>query len=130
MAVMVRKKRSAAEEMLFEYEVTLTKILPRSYRRGDDAIVDEISHLLSCRDWLEEHVCQRGDGKKNASLCQSVAKLDQMLIAQRARLLKAYPEYASERERLRKPKSAWWWYLDQIKSDTSAMWAKPKKKSS
>lgn len=74
-------------------------------------------------------MCQRGAGK-NAPLRQQIEKLDTILIAQRAQLLKAYPEYARERERLKRPRSAWWWHLDKIRSEIPTTQAKPNKKKS
>lgn len=111
---MTTKERAEVEQMLDEYEVTVTKILPRSYDNGDDAIVDEISHLLSVRDWLEQRKWEviLAGLEQQKNLHERLARLDTELLKHRHIILNAYERYQEERKRLNKSPAAWWWWLD------------------
>jgi len=112
--------------MLFEYEITLEKIIPQSIQRKDPNIGEEIYHLLTCRDWLEERLFQSSAreiskpiswAKDIATLKQKVEKLDRVMVERRRLILSAFPELEAQRERLRVPVSRWWWYLDRMDAE-------------
>jgi hypothetical protein len=116
---MRKRPLEAVKRQVREYEVTLTEILPRSLRDGDDTLSEEIAALLFNREWLEEQLEKHGKEGAAAVLWQRVQELDGVLISQHQMILEAYPRYLSERRRLRIPQKYWWWYLDEIETAKS-----------
>lgn len=113
--------RDQIKRMLFEYEITLEKIIPESLQREDPNIGEEIYHLLTCRDWLEARLFQDQEAHDCAALKQKVEELDRVMVERRRLILSAFPELEAQRERLRVPPSRWWWYLDRMDAEASSM---------
>jgi len=106
------------ECQLHEYELTLTKIIPRDIKRGNETVGEEIFHLLFTREWLEVQFQKHGIEGKVFPLWQRLQELDQILIVQREAIVNAYtPEYYRyQRKRLKMPQAYWWWYLDELEA--------------
>jgi len=112
------------EKMLDEYELIVNEILPKSYQNNDSGIIDEITHLLWLRDQLEQQkykirfiltlTLEEGTRlKPTKGFHQRLQDTDGRLYQMRHIIVKSYPEYANERERLDRPVKFWWWWLDQ-----------------
>lgn len=106
------------KEQLHEYEVTLTRIIPRDIEHGNDTVREEIFHLLFDREWLEVQLQKHGVENESLPLWQRLQELDRILIAQREAIVNAYTleYYHYQRERLKMPRECWWWYLDELES--------------
>ncbi len=112
------------EKQLREYELTLTKIIPRDIEQGHETVGEEIFHLLFDREWLQVQLQKHGVEGEALTLWQRLQELDQILIAQREAIVNAYtPEYYRyQRERLKMPPEYWWWYLDDLEAAQLPEW--------
>jgi hypothetical protein len=112
------------ESELREYELTLTKIIPRDIEQGNETVGEEIFHLLFTREWLEVQLQKHGTEGKAFSLWLRLQELDQILVAQREAIVEGFhPDYyRSERERLKMPRQYWWWYLDDLETAQLPEW--------
>ncbi|MBI1925257.1 hypothetical protein HYR99_13530 [Candidatus Poribacteria bacterium] len=101
-----------------EYDVTLTKIIPRDIERGSDTVREEIFHLMFNRECLHNDFQKYDAVGELFPLWQRMQKLDALLVVRREMILTGYPVeyYRSQRERLKMPKAYWWWYLDELES--------------
>jgi len=99
-----------------EYEVVLTRILPRSVARNDPDLGEDLDHILYCRDRLEEDLAQHPDDPKLVPYRAQLATLDMILLSRRRDILAHYPlrYYRARRKRLQAPRAHWWWYLDEL----------------
>jgi hypothetical protein len=107
-----------------EYDVTLTKIIPRDIKSGSNAVREEIFHLMFNRECLQNDFQKYGTEGKLALFWQRVQTLDGILVARRDMILKGYPPdyYRSQRKRLKMPREYWWWYLDELESAELPEW--------
>ncbi len=120
---LTRKRVEDLQEQVLQYEVTLTKIIPREVARQNDTLTEEIGVLMFQREWLEKDLRQYGAREELAPIQQRVKELDRILIEQRWMILdhaRAY--YEHERERLRMPREYWWWYLDDLEAAQLPEW--------
>lgn len=119
-----KRQLEALQQQLHEYDVTLTKIIPRDIEHGNDTVREEIFHLLTNRDWIEKQFKKHGVTRALAPLRQQVQELDRLLIEQREMILEAYsPDYYRyQRERLKTPPEYWWWYLDDLEAARLPEW--------
>jgi hypothetical protein len=114
---LTKKKLEDLQKQVFQYEVTLTKILPREIAHQNDTLTEEIGILMFQRDCLEEEFQHYGPNGALASIREQVQELDKTLIKQRWMILHyAYDYYKYERERLKMSQAYWWWYLDELES--------------
>jgi hypothetical protein len=112
-----KKRLEELEEQVFQYEVTLTKIIPREIAQHSDTLTEEIGILLFQRDWLEKEFQHDGTDGALSPFWHQVQELDNIFIKQRWMILHhAYDYYKRERERLKMPRVYWWWYLDELES--------------
>ena len=124
-----KKRVEALEEQVFQYEVTLTKIIPREIAQHSDTLTEEIGILLFQRDWLEQEFQHDGTDGALAPLWQRVQELDKIFIKQRWMILHhGYDYYHRERERLKIPQAYWWWYLDELESAKLPDWVMAERK--
>jgi len=120
-----KKRLEELEEQVFQYEVTLTKIIPREIAQHSDTLTEEIGILLFQRDWLEKEFQHDGMGGALSPFWHQVQELDNIFIKQRWMILHhAYDYYKRERERLKMPREYWWWYLDELESAELPGWAR------
>lgn len=63
---------------------------------------------LECRDVIQEHINDFNKAEK-----EEIKKLDKILVKRAPLFYKALKGFL-EAERNNKPKSYWWWYLDEI----------------
>jgi mRNA-degrading endonuclease YafQ of YafQ-DinJ toxin-antitoxin module len=119
-----KRQLEAIQQQLHEYDVTLTKIIPRDIEQGNDTVREEIFHLLTNRDWLEKQFRRHGITGHIAPLWQRVQELDYLLMQQREMILEAYSSdyYRSQRERLQRSREYWWWYLDDLEAAELPEW--------
>ena len=127
-----KRHLEAVKQQLHEYDVTLTKIIPRDIEHDNDTLREEIFHLLTNRDWLEEQFKQHGITRTLAPLWQQVQELDRLLMKQREMILEAYsPDYYRfQRKRLKMPREYWWWYLDELEPAELPGWMMAESKGS
>jgi len=113
-----KRHLESMKQQVHEYDVTLTRIIPRDIKHGSDVVGEEIFFLLYNRETLEKDFQKFGAEGELASLWQQVQELDALLLAQREVIVNAFHRdyYRSERERLKMPKAYWWWYLDELES--------------
>lgn len=118
-----KKKLEDLWEQASQYEVTLTKILPREIAHQNDTLTEEIGILLFQRDGLKKEFQQYGTGGAIAPIWRQVQELDKILIKQRWLILNyASDYYKRERERLKTPPEYWWWHLDELESVELPEW--------
>ncbi len=114
---LTKKRLQQLEKDVFQYEVTLTKILPREIAHENDTLTEEVGILLFQRDCLEKDLQLYGVRDELAPIRQRVRELDNTLIGQRWMILDhARDYYEYERERLKMPRECWWWYLDEVEA--------------
>ena len=120
---LTKKKLENLQEQVFQYEVTLTKIVPREIEHQNDTLTEEIDILLFQRDSLEKEFGQHGTKKEFIPIWQLVQKLDKILIEQRWMIQDhARDYYERTRERLKMPPKYWWWYLDELEEVKLPEW--------
>ena len=102
------------------WEVTLTRILPRSIAVGDPDISEDIPHLLDSRSGIEEDFERYVDDPKLFPYRLKMPALDAELLLRRHDILRSWSlrEYRSWRKRNNMPIGHWWWYLDQVREET------------
>jgi hypothetical protein len=120
---LTKKDLKDLQEQVFQYEVTLTKIVPREIAHQNDTLTEEIDILLFQRDSLEKEFQQYGTEGIIAPIWQRVQELDKVLVEQRWMILDhARDYYEQTRERLKTPPEYWWWYLDDLESAKLPEW--------
>lgn len=99
---------------LNNYRVGVMTILPDSVEGWRGGESDDLDITLYARDLIEDAL--RMGFVELKDYVEEVVSLDNVLLAKRAVLVAAFsPEvYRQRREKLREPKSHWWWYLDQL----------------
>jgi len=114
---LTKKRLEELQKQAFQYEVTLTKIIPREIAHQNNTLTEEIGILMFQRDMLEKDLRQFGAREELAHIRQRVRELDTTLIEQRWMILDhARDYYEHERERLKVPREYWWWYLDEVEA--------------
>ncbi|MBI1925259.1 hypothetical protein HYR99_13540 [Candidatus Poribacteria bacterium] len=113
-----KRNLESVKQQVHEYDVTLTKIIPRDIECENDVVGEEIFFLLYNRETLEKDFQKFGIEGELAFLWQQVQELDALLLAQREVIVNAFHRdyYKRERERLKMPRAYWWWYLDELES--------------
>ncbi len=99
---------------LQNYQLGLEKVLP-DYLAGtysDGAFVDELTAVLHSRDWLESVLAIAP--RYARQYLPEIERLDQHLLMLKDKLLENAPFYLSLRQQSPRPRSHWWYYLDQI----------------
>lgn len=107
--------KSNFDQALDNYRNSVVKILPDyiSGRLSDpEALADELGLLLYSRDVLARALAS-ADAAAQARLSET-EQLDQQLLDLKDSLLPLAPFYISLRERKPRPRSQWWYYLDEI----------------
>lgn len=103
------------ELMLDNYRYGVQKVLPAYFtgKMADrEASADELALVLHSRDELERAfgaspLLWREYGPR-------VDELDRLLLAMNETILKHFPEYVTFRRQFPRPRSHWWYYLDEI----------------
>lgn len=110
------------QRAFFDWEATLTRILPRSLERGDPDIGEEVAHLFDSRSGFEEDFASYSDEERLVPFRIRVVPLDVELLLRRDALLANWSlsEYRSWRTRNDIPRSHWWWYLDEQPEEVAA----------
>jgi hypothetical protein len=119
-----KRNLESVRQQVREYDVTLTRIIPRDIERGNDVVGEEIFFLLYNRETLEEDFRKFGTAGELAPLWKQVQELDALLLAQRETIVDAFSRdyYRRERERLKMPPEYWWWYLDDLEAAELPEW--------
>ena len=110
-----KRNLESVKQQVREYDVTLTRIIPRDIAHGSDVVGEEIFFLLYNRETLEKDFQRFGTAGELVLLWRRVQELDSLLLSQREAMVDAFHRdyYRSERERLKMPREYWWWYLDE-----------------
>jgi len=103
-----------------EYENMVTRVLPRFALRQLNDLAEDLDYLLFCRDEIEAVFHQYLNEPKLTTYRTRILALDVDLVLQRGELFARLPLkfYRAARKRNAVPRSQWWWYLDEIKSES------------
>jgi hypothetical protein len=109
-----------------EYELMVTRTLPRFIMRGLYDLSDDLDHALFCRSMMEELFDQYPDDSKLMPYRMSIISLDaDLLLTRKEVLARLSPAYCrAYRKRNNVPRSHWWWYLEEAKAETEEPSAK------
>ena len=105
------------EQTITNYRQGVGEILPgyvAGRLAGPDALADELGLVLYSRDVLARALAAADP--LAAERLSEIERLDRELLALKDRLLLLAPFYASLRIRKPRPRSQWWYYLDEIVS--------------
>ncbi|MCS6859921.1 MAG: hypothetical protein NZT92_06335 [Abditibacteriales bacterium] len=112
---MSRKEFHGFQTAWQEYELMLTRILPKFIKRGLYDLSDDLDHALFCRSEIEGDFARYPNDPKLLPYRMKVVALDGDLLLMRKEVLaRLSPQYLrSYRQRNAIPRTHWWWYLDE-----------------
>lgn len=104
-------------QTLSNYRASIVKTLPAYISKrltDDESLADELSLMLYSRDVLARALAS-ADVSAQTHLSE-IEQLDRQLLNLKDALLPLVPFYAQLRQRKPRPRSQWWYYLDEVVS--------------
>src|SRR3990172_796357 len=109
------------EQTILNYRQGVGEVLP-GYVTGRltdrEALADELGLVLYSRDVLARALAAAGPLAQER--LNEIEQLDRQLLSLKDTLLPLVPFYLSLRKRKPRPRSQWWYYLDEIVSSPPA----------
>ncbi len=108
-------EREELEMALENYRYGVQKVIP-AYLTGkmtdDEAFVDELALVLSSRDEVERLVITTLRLWRDYG--QQIDEIDRLFLMLKDAMMQYAPRYRAFREQTPRPRSHWWYFLDEI----------------